>query len=188
MELGDGVLLIKSPEALKVVAATDPVSLKGAKKATGEKFLEMLGANAAAVPGLARCDEKKVALICQFAGRRAWDIFAGDPELLVEILGCERHVLKAFGPSAADLGVESFCALEDISETVLEPFLEAFREVFGERAKAVLNDSDFVAKHLKKVAKDFRSMSAKTDDEMQTIKNSAVIVLEAIKQDIAAGR
>jgi hypothetical protein len=104
---------------------------------------------------LARCDEDKVTLITKFVGRRAWDVFAGDPELLVEILGCERHVLKALGPSVADLGVESFHALEDISETVLEPLLEAFREVFGEKAKAVLNDAGFVDKHLKKNCQGF---------------------------------
>ena len=188
MELGDGVLAIKSPEALEVVAATDPVSLKEAKKAAGERFLEMLEANAAAVLGLVRCDKKKLAMISQFAGRRVWDVFAGDPELLVEILGCERYILKALGPSVADLGVESFHTLEDISETVLEPLLEAFREVFGERGKVLLNDPDFVGKHLRKIARDFRSMSAKTEDEMQSIKNSAVIVLQTIRQDIAAGR
>lgn len=164
--LGAGVLMLRTSESVRAISEVRAADVKKARLLLGDRFEEMLLAAPLAARGAALCDQKLFRFFERVTGPGIWTFLAGDAQLVVELIGADRRQLEAIGPSVADLCLESLHELERVSRTLLGPLMDAFREVFGVNARAIIGDSDFSRLFLHEVVERFKSLGQKGEEDM----------------------
>ncbi len=180
-ELGDAMLLLRSPADLEAIASTSLGNIRSAREAAGDRFIEMMKTAPQAIKVVAHCSAKQFAFLARLTGNRIWKFFGDNQQLAVEILAVDAKRVLALGPHFPDLCVETLQVLDAVPTPTLAPFMKSFDTVFGNPGRALLGDERFAKEFLRTVVGDFRGMEAKNDEELETVSNAAALKWNAIK-------
>lgn len=180
-ELGDAMLLLRSPAALEALVTTSLGDVRSAQEAVGDRFIEMMKTAPQAIKVVARCSTKQFAFLARLTGKRVWKFFGDNQQLAVELLAVDAKRVLALGPHFPDLCVETLQVLDEVPTTTLAPFMKSFDSVFGNPGRALLGDERFAKEFLRTVVGDFRGMEAKNEEELETLSNAAALKWNAIK-------
>ncbi len=180
-ELDDALFLLKTPEKLHLVASMDLADIRQARKITGDRFMEMMQAEPAAIRGVCRADEKQFRFYTKLTDDRIWKFFGGNPQLVVELLGMPAKRILAYGKYFPDLCIETLEVLEEVPTPTLAPFMRSFDQVFGSPGRALLGDEQFAREFLFHVVGDFGKMEAQNEEEIEAVSQAAVMKWNVLK-------
>ncbi len=155
--LGEAILALKTHQDLETVTEMDPTAIRKAYDITGDQFHDMLNCSPSAINGLKDVNEETYKSVFELIGHRTWNMFAGDPEVLNELLNLRDDQIEALAPVVSDLCIESLNMLLDIPEQILGPAATSFGEVFGEQQPELLGNGEFAEKFMFDVVGSFRS-------------------------------
>ena len=181
VELGDGILFLRSPARVKELAGAMAEDIRKVRKLVGDRYDEMMRENPVAIRGIAQCDEQIFNLFVKVSGDRLWSFFGGDQQLVAELTGADKKRLLSLGPHFPDLCVETFRVLEQIPTPMLAPFMRSFASVFGAPGRALLGDEQFAREFLAGVVDDFRELKAEGSEQLEAVSEAAVLKWNVIK-------
>lgn len=156
--LEDGLLLLKTVGAVRAAAGAEPGNILKTRRIVGDRLAELIEANPLALGGVAHVDETAFERLSTVAKHRVWDLFAADPQVIIEVAGLPAKRLRAFGPDAADLCLASLQQLEDLPEWMFDRFMASLRHRAGARSATVLGDERFANEMLRDIVSQFRAM------------------------------
>ncbi|WP_148560986.1 hypothetical protein [Magnetospira sp. QH-2] len=175
------VMLLRDPESVYQIAGFGPREIDAARNNLGDRFPEMLNANAKALGGVALIKDdipKTLARIEKAVGYRVWDFFARDKQYVVEVLNISHLDLRAIGPLLVDLSLEALIEATEIPVRILEPLLKAFPEVLGDDTNKLLREPGFCKEFFRPIMTSFRYMEFKdeTKEEVDKVVGDAALL------------
>lgn len=182
--LKESILSIRDAQALRAYGKVEPMQVPKARKVVGKRFQELLEADPRAIRGVSMCDERKFLKFSELTGPRVWEFFAGDPQVIIELLGGGPDLLKALGSNIPDVNMRALRELESISSSVLVPFMDAFRQAFPKEGKMLLTDEHFVQTFLRETVSSFRSLDY-GDGTRDVIAEATVLKWGALRPKVA---
>lgn len=184
-ELGQGMLLLKTPAAVEAIVTTDIADVRKTREAIGDRFEEMLKEAPRAVKVLAHCESRQFEFYERLLGDKIWKFFGGNQQLVIELLALDAKRVLALGPFFTDLCMETFRVLEEVPTKTLAPLMKSFNAVFGGPGRALLGDGQFANEFLRQVVDDFRGMEVKSDKEIEAVSEAAAMKWNVIKPKLA---
>ncbi len=179
--LGDAVLALKTRRDLETVTDMDPNAIRKAYDITGEWFHDMLNCSPNAINGLKDVNEETYKSMFELIGHRTWKMFAGDPEVLTEVLALRDDQVEALAPVMPDLCVESLHILLDIPEEILGPAVTSFGEVFGEKQPELLGNGEFAGSFMFDVVGSFRGSAEGAELDIGALGQTTALKWTSIK-------
>ncbi|MDH5748518.1 MAG: hypothetical protein OEY85_04320 [Rhodospirillales bacterium] len=180
-ELDKAVYFLKTPETLHMVASMDLADIRHARDVTGDRFMEMMRIEPAAIRGVCKADDKQFQFYSKLTDDRIWKFFGGNQQLVVELLGMPAKRVLAYGPHFPDLCIETLEVLEKVPTPTLTPFMRSFDSVFGSPGRALLGDKQFAQEFLFHVVGDFGKMEANNENEIEAVSEAAAMKWNALK-------
>lgn len=164
--LGTRLLLLRSADALGVVAQIDPADIRKAERVMERDFELALAKRPHAIRGGALCYPKSYKLLRATAGKHMWEVLSGNPQIVVELLALSSDRIGPLAPFAAKMSEEAFRQIEAVPAPLLGPLLGSFQTVFGDLAQALIGDEEFAKKHLFNMVGVVRSIPASSEKDL----------------------
>jgi hypothetical protein len=178
--LGEDLLDLRSKEKLEVVASFRVDDISRAKFMTGDRFVEMISENPAAVGGVVSCNEEDYKFLEEILGDRIWQFFARDPYYVKMILSLDKRLSQAFGPALAGLVEDAFHRIRRMPVEKSVILIQSFTGKYGKYADALLSSPEFLNSLFKNMVEYLYLLEG--DEEL--FRETVRIKLNALHEDI----
>lgn len=184
--LGEGLLVVRSLDAVQSLGELDAAEIAKGRQAVGGRFLQVLGSRPMAFRGLALLEKGQLQVYEQILGPRLWEFLARDTQVILEVLKMDPERRRLMGVAIADVCMPTLTALERVNVSILAPFLETFREIFGERAESILAHANFADSFLYEIIERFREIGRGdlSEEKRESVRLAMVLKWRALDQKV----
>ena len=166
MEIGDGLIALKSVKDIEAISHFDGATLKKAKVAAGVEFNEVLANQPRAVGGIAIWNREMYEFYRKLLGDHAWTFFARDSNFFNVVVSLDKTTAKILGYILCYISLDNLLELQRLNVDKTEVMVASLTTAFGDDLPAILANSEFGKEYLRKMVDNLLHMSQEKDKLM----------------------
>ncbi len=137
-ELGENLLALRTPEAVREMARFDFETIKKARNQLGPEFPTILEIRPAAIKGALYWPKDMYQFFRGFMGLKFFDFMARDEQIFMMVATMDKAVMRAYGEVLAYIAKENLAEMQRLNIDRVDVLMTTFKSVFGPRTAQLL--------------------------------------------------
>lgn len=162
-ELGDDVVALQTPEAIKAIGALEPVVIRKAKQVTGPDFANVLIERPQAIGGIGQWTRDLYVFYRSVLGSKAFDFFSRDKSFFNVVAELDRPLARIYGDVLCYIAAENLQEMQRLNIDKTDVLIEGLKSSFGDRLPQILSIPNFSKDVLRRLVDSLLHMSQEKD-------------------------
>lgn len=162
-ELGDDLVALKSPEAVRAIAEVDPPTIKKAKQVAGQDFVNILVERPSAVVGVAAWSRDLYVFYRGILGSKAFDFFNREKHFFNVVASLDKPLARVYGDVLCYIAAENLLEMQRLNIDKAGVLIEALRASLGENIQPVMSIPNFSKDILRRLVESLLHMGQEKD-------------------------
>lgn len=188
MEMGEDVLALQTPEAIRTVGQFEPLLLRKVKQAAGPDFVDILVHQPQAIAGVAVWNREMYEFYRRMLEDSAWEFFARDKAFFNVVAALDKAQAKVFGDVLSFIAAENLVEIQRLNIDKSEVLVTSLRAAFGDRLPQVLGHPNFSKDILRKVVDNLLHMSQEKEKLMASFSLTCKAMVPTVTEWLAKQR
>lgn len=163
VELGEDMVGIKSPEAVKIIAQVDPAVLKKAKQVAGTDFGYVVMERPSAIAGVAAWSRDLYVFYRSVLGAKAFDFFARDRFFFNVVAELDKPLARVYGDVLCYIAPENLQEMQRLNIDKAGVLIESLKTSLGDQVQQVLAVPSFAKDILRRLVESLLHMNQEKD-------------------------
>jgi len=163
VELGDGILALRSPDNIAKVGRFDAQVLRKTKTTSGPDFPDILAHQPNAIGGVAAWSRDMYEFYRKLLGDKAWTFFARETKFFNSVAALDKTAAKVYGDVLCFIAADNLDELQRLNLDKTEVMVTSLRGALGDRLPLVISQPAFAKDILRKIVDNLLHMNQEKD-------------------------
>lgn len=138
VELGENLLALRTPEAIREMAKFDYETIRKARTQLGAEFPVILEIRPAAIKGALYWPKDMYQFFRSFMGLKFFDFMARDEQIFMMVATMDKALIRVYGEVLAYIAKENLMEMQRLNIDRVDILMTTFKSVFGPRMAQLL--------------------------------------------------
>lgn len=163
LELGEDILALRTPEAVRELLQFDHVAIHKAKDIAGKDFVNLLEARPLAIRGTLEWPREMYAFFRGLLVEKAFDFLARDPSFFMVVAALEKPLLRVYGDVLVYIAPENLEEMQRLNIDKADVLVSGMKAAFGPMATKALAQPNFARDVLRRLVEALLHMDMEKD-------------------------
>lgn len=162
-EIGEGLIGLRTPQAIAVMAEYDPALIKKARAATRKDWVAVLAHRPDALPGIGHWSPEMYMFFRATLKGKAWDFFAREKSFFNVVADLDKPTARIYGDVLCYIAPENLAEIQRLNIDKTDVLIQSLKTALGPQAPNVLSLPAFAKDFLRKLVESLLHMQQEKD-------------------------